>query len=139
VLVIDANILIRAVLGTRVPSLLRKYAGQGEFFAPDSAFREAREKLPIILERRAMRVAPGLTTLGALCELVLTVEFETYAPTETLAAPAPRPPREDDWPVLASALVLGYPIWTEDTDFSVCGVATWTTDRVEPYLRDAVS
>ena len=84
-LVLDANILFRAVLGTRVPSLLRKYAGQGEFFAPDSAFREAREKLPIILERRAMRVAPGLTTLGALCELVLTVEFETYAPTEALA------------------------------------------------------
>ena len=81
-LVLDANILIRAVLGTRVPSLLRKYAGQGDFFAPDSAFREA---LPIILERRAMRVAPGLTTLGALCELVLTVEFETYAPTEALA------------------------------------------------------
>jgi predicted nucleic acid-binding protein len=86
-----------------------------------------------------MRVAPGLTTLGALCELVLTVEFETYAPTEALARQAPRPPREDDWPVLASALVLGYPIWTEDTDFSVCGVATWTTDRVELYLRDAVS
>jgi predicted nucleic acid-binding protein len=36
---------------------------------------------------------------------------------------------EDDWPILACALVLGYPIWTEDTDFFGCGVATWTTDR----------
>ena len=41
---------------------------------------------------------------------------------------------EDDWPVLASALALSCPIWTEDTDFFGCGVATWTTDRIELYL-----
>jgi predicted nucleic acid-binding protein len=37
----------------------------------------------------------------------------------------------DDWPVLAAALALDCPIWTEDTDFFGCGVATWTTNRVE--------
>jgi predicted nucleic acid-binding protein len=52
-LVLDANILIRAVLGSRVLSLLRKYAGQMEFLAPDTAFQEAREHLPQILERGA--------------------------------------------------------------------------------------
>jgi predicted nucleic acid-binding protein len=138
-LVLDANILIRAVLGTRVPWLLRKYAERGEFVAPDSAFREAAEELPIILERRAMPVAPGLTTLGAIGELVRTVEFETYAPMEALARQRLARRDEDDWPVLASALVLGYPIWTEDTDFFGCGVATWTTDRVELYLANAMS
>ncbi|MCC6367466.1 MAG: nucleotide-binding protein, partial [Bryobacterales bacterium] len=44
---------------------------------------------------------------------------------------------EDDWPVLAAALALCCPIWTEDTDFFGCGVATWTTDRVELYLTKA--
>ena len=34
-LVLDANILIRAVLGLRVMGLLRKYAGQVGFMAPD--------------------------------------------------------------------------------------------------------
>ena len=138
-LVLDANILIRAVLGTRVPWLLRQYTERGEFVAPDSAFREAAEELPIILERRAMPVAPGLTTLGAIGELVRTVEFETYAPMEALARQRLARRDEDDWPVLASALVLGYPIWTEDTDFFGCGVATWTTDRVELYLANAMS
>ena len=38
VLVLDANILIRAVLGSRVLSLLRKYARPIEFLAPDTAF-----------------------------------------------------------------------------------------------------
>ena len=138
-LVLDANILIRAVLGTRVPWLLRKYAERGEFVAPDSAFREAAEELPIILERRAMPVAPGLTTLGAIGELVRTVEFETYAPMEALARQRLARRDEDDWPILAAALALRCPIWTEDTDFFGCGVATWTTDRVELYLANAMS
>ena len=41
-LVLDANILIRAVLGSRVLFLLRKYAEHVEFLAPDTAFQEAR-------------------------------------------------------------------------------------------------
>ena len=83
--VLDANILIRAVLGTRVPWLLRRYAERVEFLAPDSAFREAREELPIILERRAMPVAPGLAALVTIGGLVQTVEFEIYAPMEAVA------------------------------------------------------
>jgi predicted nucleic acid-binding protein len=42
----------------------------------------------------------------------------------------------DDWPVPACALALGCPIWTEDTDFFGCGVATWTSNRVEMFLCD---
>jgi predicted nucleic acid-binding protein len=44
---------------------------------------------------------------------------------------------EDDWPILAATLTLNCPIWTEDTDFFGCGIATWTTDRVEFYLEKA--
>ncbi len=61
-LVLDANILIRAVLGSRVLSLLRKYADQVEFLAPDSAFQEAREHLPKIFgaEKRALGSCVGI-------------------------------------------------------------------------------
>jgi hypothetical protein len=45
-LVLDANILIRAVLGSRVLFLIRKYGEQVQFLAPDTAFEEAREWLP---------------------------------------------------------------------------------------------
>lgn len=50
-LVLDANILIRAVLGARALGLLRKYAGQVAFMAPDVVFQEVREHLPGILVR----------------------------------------------------------------------------------------
>ena len=62
-LVLAANILIRAVLGSRVLALLRKYAGQVEFMAPDVAFQEAREHLPGILEARKTPAAPAMETL----------------------------------------------------------------------------
>ena len=138
-LVLDANILIRAVLGSRVLFLLRKYVEQAEFLAPDTAFQEARQQLPGVLERRRVPVAPAMATLDSLGNLVQTVEFETYACFESLARQRLARRDEDDWPVLATALVLGCPIWTEDTDFFGCGVATWTTDRVEIYLAEGVS
>jgi predicted nucleic acid-binding protein len=40
----------------------------------------------------------------------------------------------NDWPIVAVALMLDCPIWTEDQDFFGTGVATWTSDRVHLYL-----
>ena len=128
-LVLDANILIRAVLGSRVLLLFRKYAGHVEFLAPDTAFQEAREHIPMILERRRVPVVPALATLDVVAELVQTVESETYMRFEAVARQRIDRRDEDDWPILASALALGCPIWTEDTGFFGGGVATCTTDR----------
>jgi len=137
--VLDANVLIRAVLGSRVLFLLRTYAEQTDFLAPDTAFQEAPEHLPRVLGRRHVPVAPAMATLASLAELVQTIGSEAYGRFEALARQRIARRDEDDWPVLASALALGCPIWTEDTDFFGCGVATWTTDRVELYLKTATS
>lgn len=40
-----------------------------------------------------------------------------------------------DWPIVSVDLLLDFPIWTENQDFFGSGVATWTTDRVELYLK----
>jgi predicted nucleic acid-binding protein len=39
-----------------------------------------------------------------------------------------------DWPLLALAMAINAPVWTEDPDFFGAGVATWTTPNVEIYL-----
>jgi predicted nucleic acid-binding protein len=134
VLVLDANILIRAVLGNRVLTLIRQHAGQVEFWAPDAAFDEAREHLPAILAARGIAADAALELLDLIGRIVQTVEAETYAQFEEIARARLKQRDEDDWPVLAAALTLSCPIWTEDTDFFGCGVATWTTDRIELYL-----
>lgn len=138
-LVLDANILIRAVLGFRVHFLLRRYAAHVEFLAPTTILEEAREHLPGIPERRGVPVRPAMATLESMIGLVEIVEFETYGRYEVVARQRLARRDEDDWPILASALALGCPIWTEDTDFFGCGVATWTSDRVELYLSERAS
>ena len=32
-------------------------------------------------------------------------------------------------------MILGCPVWTEDSDFFGTGVATWTSDRIALYLE----
>ena len=52
--ILDANILIRAVLGKRVREILETHSARVRFFAPDTAFTEAREHLPGILLKRGI-------------------------------------------------------------------------------------
>src|SRR5712692_3208552 len=108
-LVLDANILIRAVLGSRVLGLLTKYSSQADFFAPDVAFDEAREHLPGILDKLRVAAAPATAILVSLGELVQIVEFETYAGFEAIARQRLARRDEEDWPVLAAALALRCP------------------------------
>ena len=57
--ILDANILIRAVLGKRVREILESHSARVRFFAPDTAFPEAREHLPgILLERDILTRRP---------------------------------------------------------------------------------
>jgi len=84
-LVLDANILIRAVLGSRVLGLLRKYAGQVEFLAPDTAFEEAREHPPEILKARMVPVAQAMALLELVAGIVTVAEPETYLRCEAAA------------------------------------------------------
>jgi predicted nucleic acid-binding protein len=138
-LVLDANILIRAVLGSRVLSLLRQYADQVEFLVPVTAFEEARKRLPEILERRRVPLAPATAALDLIAGLVQTIESEVYSRHEAVARQRIGKRDKEDWPILAAALVFECPIWTEDADFFGCGVATWTTDRIEFYLVKAAN
>jgi predicted nucleic acid-binding protein len=135
-LVLDANILIRAVLGKRVRSLLEKYEGSVEFYTPDLCFEQAREYLPAILKSRDIDPQAGLAIVTEIKLLVQPVDRELYQEHEQAARERMSVRDIDDWPVVALAILLGIPIWTEDQDFFGSGVATWTTDRVELYLQD---
>ncbi len=139
-IVLDANILVRAVLGSRVPELLAAHAPQATFLAPDIAFDEAREHLPTILTKRgksAEAIHAALEKLESLARVIALVPAESYLPFKdrALARIGPRDP--EDWPVLACALAADCSIWTEDTDFFGAGVATWTTASVELFFSES--
>lgn len=133
-LVLDANILIRAVLGRRVREIIAEHAGAAAFFASEVAFEDALRYLPTLLEKRGVAAEPALTVLERLGGIVHAVGEETYSPLRRTALARIEQRDPDDWPILATAIVLQCPIWTEDQDFFGTGVPTWTTDRVEIYL-----
>lgn len=132
-LVLDANILIQAVLGRRVRGILEAYSDRVRFFATEAAFADAREYLPMLLRRRGIDVQAAMEVLDRIGAIVQPIEMEEYREFEQLARQRVRD--VDDWQVLALALALNAPVWTEDADFFGSGVATWTTDRVEVFLK----
>jgi predicted nucleic acid-binding protein len=137
-IVLDANILIRGVLGRRVRQLVETYAAQGvRFFTPEVAFDDAQKYLPLILKKRGKPDVDVVASLDYLRKLIEPVVGERYEFFESEARERLRGRDEDDWPVLASALGLACGIWTEDRDFFGIGVAIWTTSRIEIFLKAA--
>ena len=133
-IVLDANILIRAVLGKRVRELIADNANSIQFFSPDVAYADARKYLPSLLEKRGISSESAMAVLDALESIVRPLELGVYASFKTQALERIATRDADDWPVLACAMAIGCPMWTEDADFFGAGVATWTSDRVELYL-----
>ena len=133
-IVVDANILIRAVLGKRVRELIIENADAVQFFAPDVAYADARKYLPALLEKRGVEGGPAMAVLDALEFIVRPLELGVYAGLQVQALQRIAIRDANDWPVLACAMTIGCPVWTEDADFFGTGVATWTSDRVEIYL-----
>ena len=133
-IVLDANILIRAVLGKRVLELILKNAATVKFFAPDVAYADARKYLPALLAKRGVQGDAALKVLDSLETIVQSIDFELYEGMQQQALQRIAVRDADDWPVLACAMTLGCPVWTEDADFFGTGVATWTSDRIALYF-----
>lgn len=137
-LVLDANILIRAVLGPRVRNLIIENADRVRFFVPRACVADARKYLPTILLDRQIDPAPALELLEAVLRHVHELDDEWLADTEKSARERMRSRDEADWPVLAASMVLACPIWTQDADFFGVGVTTWSTEHVANFFGSPV-
>lgn len=120
---LNANILLRAVFGVRVRGLLETYEDSVWFYSPNICFTDARRYIPTISAKRGIDPAPGIVDRS------LYEEYESSARERMISRDL------DDWPIVATSLLLRCPVWTEDRDFFGSGISTWTTETVEIYLR----
>lgn len=134
IIVLDANILIRAVLGKKVRGILEQYVSTTQFVTPDICYQDARKYLPPLFEKRNLPVQNALDVLEKLNCLVESIDANLYCLYEEEAKQRIAIRDIDDWPIVALSLMLDCPIWTEDADFFGAGVATWTSDRIHLYL-----
>lgn len=115
--------------------LLEKYEQSARFYTPDVCFQDAQRYIPIVSTERGLDAALGLSVLDQLARVVERVDRSLYEEYESSARARIELRDPDDWPVIAAALLLDLPIWTEDQDFFGSGIANWTSDRVELYLQ----
>ena len=135
-IVLDTNILIRAILGERVPNLLEKYSSSCSFVTPASCYDELNRHLPKVLQKRNLALEPFLNAIAQLAKVVTPLAQEIYSDYEYDAKRRIEDRDLKDWTIVALALGLECPIWTEDQDFFGIGIATWNTRNVEIYLSN---
>ena len=105
--VLDANILIRAVPGTQVRGLLNGYEDAAEFNTPDICLADAHKHSASISARKG--VDPALAEsvrniiTGGLIQVVARSLYEEFK-ERAQARISSRDP--DDWPIVATALLL---------------------------------
>jgi len=92
-----------------------------------------------LLEKRGIPSTTVLNVLDNLASTVQVIEHDLYAGLQQQALKRIAVRDADDWPVLACAMVIGCPVWTEDADFFGTGVPTWTTDRIALYFAGSVT
>lgn len=134
-LVIDANILIRAVLGQRVRRLIADACDQVAFYVAEANYDEANHYLAQLAPARGIAEQVWRAALDTVMAAIQLVGQEELALVEAEARARIARRDERDWPAVAAALLLNCPVWTEDSDFFGAGVSTWTTNTVELYLN----
>jgi predicted nucleic acid-binding protein len=136
-IIVDANILVRAVLGVRARELIQCYCESTAFYVAELNLEEALEYLAELAPKRGIRAdvwQESLASVMTAIQIIPQVELAA-AESEARARIGRRDPQ--DWPAVAAALQFDCPIWTEDEDFFGSGVATWTTATVEIFLRSS--
>lgn len=123
-LVADANVLLAAVLGGRARAVLQ-HPRMDELLTAEATVAEVQEYAVILARKRRLSLDTLLLAVAALP--VTVVEQAAYSS----ALPRARkliPKRDpDDVDVLALALHMNLPVWSNDNDFEETGIEWYTT------------
>jgi len=84
-LVVDANILVRAVLGKRVRAVIEAHAEGVSFFVPEAAYCEAEEHLATLVVKHGGDPEKALSLLRCLRNLVVPIGNDVYGEFQTEA------------------------------------------------------
>jgi predicted nucleic acid-binding protein len=128
----DANVLLSAVLGGRA-SLILQHPEVEEILTSQETLDEVEEYALGLARKKRLR--EDLVILAVATLPVSVVERKIYA--ARIAEATRRIGRRDpgDIPILALALTLKIPLWSNDKDFENVGVEWYTTEQWLRRLR----
>lgn len=133
-LVLDTNILLRAVFGVKVPRTLAQYQEKVDFFTPEFCYEELTRHAYRIGKDKELSLKHITHSINSLEQIVCSISLDVYGDRETDAKNRIHERDINDWPIVALALTLNCAIWTEDKDFFGIGLSTWNSRNVEIFL-----
>ncbi len=127
----DANALLSAVLGGR-SKLILEHPKVNEVLTAEETFAEVQEYAGFLAKKK--HLPTDLVLLAVTTLPVTVVERRVYAGRLPEAAKRIGKRDPDDVPILALALSLRVPVWSNDKDFEDAGVEWYTTASLLRHL-----
>jgi len=128
----DANVLLSAVLGGRAKDVLL-HPGIDEVVTAEATFQEVQEYASQLAKKK--RLSPDAVLLAIAALPVRVVAREDYAAAVPQAEKRIGERDPDDIDLLALAVQLQIPVWSNDNDFEGTGVEWYTTAELLKRLE----
>jgi predicted nucleic acid-binding protein len=128
----DANVLLSAVLGGRA-NLILQHPEVEEIVTAEETLDEVQDYALELASKKRLRQDQVLLAIATLPVTVIEQRIYAAEIDEATRRIGERDP--DDIPILALALTLNVPLWSNDKDFKDAGVEWYTTERLLRRLR----
>lgn len=125
-MIVDANILLSAVLGSAVK--LQQAQSRGLILLmPDVQLQEA---VNVLVKKMGWDIAAAREAVCLFTEFILIFDVNVLRSVEMESRQLLTKRGQPDWPVLAAAMMLNAHIWSNDRDFFGVGVPVWSNDNI---------
>ena len=126
-LFVDANILLRCVVGKAAFNIDELLAKGASLATTDAQAREAKQ---VLHHRFALTEQDAEAQVDGVISAMEVYQVPTYRAQEAAAKARIHYKNTKDWPILAAAIAHEGAVWTDDRDFFGTGVPTWTTRNI---------
>lgn len=127
-LVLDANILIRLVVGRRAPIDAAEAVKRGVHLSTTLA--QIEESAKVLVREFAFTHEEAIDELLGVTRPMTLLDSDRYGGQEQMARCRLHRKAQPDWPVLAAAIATRAGIWTDDRDFFGVGVPVWSSETI---------
>jgi predicted nucleic acid-binding protein len=135
-LIVDANVLLSAVLGESLALLSDIAAAGSVLLVPQPMMRETQV---IAADKRRVPASDAYARLQVIETMVTALEPMHYEHYEVSARQRLSVRGQKDWPLLAASLALEAPIWSNDKHLWGTGVAVWRTRNIRYWTAGETS
>lgn len=133
-IVLDANIMVTAIIGVFAQQRLRELLSRA---APLAVPALQLEEAGFVLTEK-LAFPSAIDRVKELASHIRILDPANYAAREADARARLHERAQSDWPVLAAALTFDAAIWSNDRDFFGVGVPVWSTRNIAMAAQGAL-